>query len=224
MSGSYAPLWPLVEPAIAARQPANYRPSTSNGWHLYHSPLRVDRNPSFSVKPDSASHPGGFTDHTTGDKGSMADLARLMDISPHVSKHDAPARPDAMPRTLAGFCDARQLDKARLHSLFDVQEIRHRNRPALRYPTPLGIDRIKYLDGQRPKYCWAKTGGRRHWYGLTQAMALDGETLYIVNGEPSVWACILAGVPAICLCGGEGSSPAPELIAELHEVISGPRS
>ena len=73
------------------------------------------------------------------------------------------------------------------------------DRPALRYPTPLGIDRVKFVDGKKPKYLWAAKGGGAHPYGLEHALPLlllqqEGERiLYIVNGEPSVWACASRG-------------------------------
>jgi hypothetical protein len=106
---------------------------------------------------------------------------------------------------------------------FGVQAIIHQHRPALRYPTPLRIERVKFTDGSKPKYKWFKPGGRAHWYGLDDALALlltflakpAAIRLYIVNGEPSVWACYEARVPAVCLAGGEGTVPNGELVAEL---------
>ena len=37
---------------------------------------------------------------------------------------------------------------------------------------PVGIDRVKFLDGEKPKYKWAAKGGKAHWYGLDTALAL----------------------------------------------------
>jgi putative DNA primase/helicase len=102
---------------------------------------------------------------------------------------------------LASFCEARHLDAARLASRWQVRESVFMGRPCLRYPTALGIDRVKFLDGQRPKYSWAAKGSKAHWYGMGAAKNHGGPVLHLVNGEPSVWACDQAGVPAVCPCG-----------------------
>jgi KaiC/GvpD/RAD55 family RecA-like ATPase len=129
----------------------------------------------------------------------------------------AQAEPKHSPKaqTFAEFCATRKLDPARLASLWKVVETVHHGRPCLRYPTALGVDRLKYLDGQKPKYLWAEAGkGKAHWYGMGAAKAHGGPVLYLVNGEPSVWACDEEGVPAVCLCG-EGVTPNESLIQEL---------
>ncbi len=211
---SWTPLWPQLEPRILAAQPNGRLPQPNGkGWiGPIRSPLRAEAKPSFSVKPDSTTDQGGFEDHGTGTKGSIADLAILMGIDPRVSI----VTPPPAVLTLSTFCDQRKLDPAELSQRWGVRQVQWKGRPALRYPTALGIDRIKYLD-KGPgleKYTWAGKGGGRHWYGLAQALALRGP-LYLVNGEPSVWACHQEGIAAVCLCGGEGAAPTPELIAEL---------
>ncbi len=213
---SWTPLWPQLEPRILAVQPNGRLPRpNSKGWiGPIRSPLRAEAKPSFSVKPDSATDQGGFEDHGTGAKGSIADLADLMGIDPRVSIVTPPTA-----LTLSTFCDQRKLDPAQLVQRWSVRQVQWRGRPALRYPTALGVDRIKYLDKGKDleKYTWARQGGGRHWYGLTQALALPGP-LYLVNGEPSVWACQQEDVAAVCLCGGEGAAPTPELVAELLDA------
>jgi hypothetical protein len=105
---------------------------------------------------------------------------------------------------------------------FGVRPVIEYGRQALRYPTSVGIDRLKFLDGKKPKYRWASTGGRRHWYGRPGALArlrAGASTLYIVNGEPGVWACAQAGVAAISPCGGEGATPTATMVAELAGAL-----
>ena len=118
------------------------------------------------------------------------------------------------PQTLAAFCEARRLDPAALASRWKVEERPHAGRPALFYPTRVGISRVKYLDGAPPKYRWAEKGGKAHWYGLPEARRNGGPVLYLVNGEPSVWACELRGVPAVCPCG-EGVTLSPAMLEDL---------
>src|SRR5262249_24785892 len=55
------------------------------------------------------------------------------------------------PRTVEEFAQARGIALETLEQ-FEVTLETNGPRPALRYPTTLGIDRLKYLDGKRPKY------------------------------------------------------------------------
>jgi hypothetical protein len=98
-------------------------------------------------------------------------------------------------------------------------------RPAMCFPTPGGGERIRFLDEGKPKTLWRK-GDEPCWYGLEQALALlgkqkgAGRRLYLVNGEPSVWAAQQSGVPAVCTCAGEGALPRPALIRSLAAQLS----
>ena len=96
--------------------------------------------------------------------------------------------------------------------------------PALEFPTPCGARRLRFLvDGARPKTRWSRRGeGGPCWYGLGLAVALRGDgggPVYVVNGEPSVWACYQSGVPAVCTCSTEDAARRslepilPELVA-----------
>jgi KaiC/GvpD/RAD55 family RecA-like ATPase len=105
------------------------------------------------------------------------------------------------PQSLAEFCKQRRLDPERLASRWQVRETAFMGRPCLRYPTALAIDRLKFLDGAKPKYRWTGRGGHAHLYGLRAARQHGGPVLFLANGEPSVWACDQARVPAVCLCG-----------------------
>ena len=172
LNNTYTSLWPDVEPLVVAHQPVGYRPPCHNGWLLYHSPLRQDEHPSFSVLPDGDG-PGGFKDYATGDSGSIADLARRLGIDPRGG--DTSNSHQSHSATLAAFCYTRKLDQARLRATWRVTETTHRGRSALRYPTSLGVDRIKFLDATKPKYAWLAKGGRRHFYGIAQASALGGD-------------------------------------------------
>jgi hypothetical protein len=122
---------------------------------------------------------------------------------------------------LEKFAADRRLSRATLDR-FHVRAVVHGRRPALRYPTTVGIDRLKFLDGRKPKYGWATKGGCAHWYGLRSALAALGTTettIYILNGEVSVWASAQAGVPALCPCAGEGVKPTSAMAEDLARAL-----
>jgi hypothetical protein len=149
-----------------------------------------------------------------GARGGVLDLADRLGV-PRPQLDDL-----RLPR-LEDFARARclMLDTLRRFAVRPVVEFW---RPALRYPTPVGIDRLKFLDGRKPKYRWAEKGGRVHWYGFDSALAglrAGASTLHLVNGEPSVWACAQSGVPALCPCGGEGAKPTSPMAAELETAL-----
>jgi P4 family phage/plasmid primase-like protien len=147
--------------------------------------------------------------------GGLKDLAQRLGIP-------VPAR--IHPPALETFAQQRGLTVAALAS-WGVRAVVHAHRPALRYPTPVDVDRVKFSDRGKPKYTWVEKGGRIHWYGLARAVARLRETgsrvLYLVNGEPSVWAADLRGVAAVCLCGGEGAKLTRGRIAQLEGALTG---
>src|SRR5262245_36398227 len=98
-----------------------------------------------------------------GAKGGVLDLADRLEV-PRPSREQAP-----LPR-LEEFARTRSLSFETLRQ-FGVRPVVEYGRPALRYPTSVGIDRLKFLDEQKPKYRWASKGGRAHWYGLRAAIA-----------------------------------------------------
>jgi hypothetical protein len=144
----------------------------------------------------------------------------VLDLAVHLGV-PRPPREQGPPPRLADFAQARCLTLETLHR-FSVRPVVEYGRPALQYPTSVCIDRLKFLDARRPKYRWAKKGGRVHWYGWEAALALlraGVPTLYIVNGEPSVWAGTQARVAAICPCGGEGANPTPAMVRALVSLV-----
>jgi DNA primase len=56
-----------------------------------------------------------------------------------------------------------------------------------------------------PKY-WHDAGVPNQLYGLDRVREGRRE-VWLVNGEPSVWACHQAGLPAVCSIAGEGHLP-----------------
>ncbi len=218
---AWVPLRSEVEPAIAAVQPSGFQmPKASNdGWiGPVHSPIREEKNPSFSFKLDSGTEAGGWVDHGTGERGSIADLAKLLGIDPNRSPKIQPVSKSSPPElTLNEFCLRRHLQHEPVKYRWRARQVSVNGRPALQFPTTVGIDRLKFLDDEKPKIRWAVKGGHAHWYGWAEACEVGGPVLVITNGEVSVWAAHQAGVAAVCTCGGEGCTPNAKMIAELRD-------
>ena len=73
-----------------------------------------------------------------------------------------------------------------------------------------------------PKYAWKPSGVKAAGlvYNLTRAaskMDRDGG-LYVVAGEPDVWAMDFAGLPAVSFLAGEGTTPDVEAAAKLYRA------
>lgn len=120
------------------------------------------------------------------------------------------------------WLDARKLDPITVNEAFSLRRGQKDGRLAIRYPTPIGVDRARFIDGEHPKYKWWRAGGKPHWYGLPQAREIlrrdPKAPIYIVNGEPSVWAAWQSGVAAVCTCGGEGSIPTDADLTALIQL------
>lgn len=124
-----------------------------------------------------------------------------------------------MNEELVEWLARRSLDATRLNTAFGLYRSTKNGRLTIRYRTTLGVERVRFIDGEHPKYEWQKRGGVPHWYGLKQALDLETSgPLYVVNGEPSVWAAWQSGVAAVCTCGGEGSLPADSLLEHLASL------
>jgi hypothetical protein len=210
--------------ALAARGTLTHK--NGQGW-LAHCPAHEDKVPSLSISEgqDGRALVKCFAGCTPESIVAALGL-RMTDLfndPPKTARYtgqgltkETGARESQGPQTLATFCATRKLDPARLASRWKVKEAVHNGRPCLRYPTALGVDRLKFLDGQKPKCLWAESGkGKAHWYGMGAAKSHGGPVLFLVNGEPSVWACDQEGVPAVCACG-EGVTPNESLIQELR--------
>ena len=170
------------------------------------------------VLTPSETAPGGFVwqDHAKGEGGHGKALAALLGL-------DVTGRPGATRAAAAGldaWLHTRKLSRATL-AVFAVREEGGR----LRYPTPLGVERVRALvaDGNAPKVKWAGKAGSpaECVYGREQALTRwkAGGVVYIVNGEASAWAAYQAGVPAVCWCKGETNTPTAKTIAALFDAF-----
>lgn len=127
---------------------------------------------------------------------------------------------DALDEAWGRWCHGRKLAPRDVAEIWHVELLSHQRRPAACFATPSG-PRIRYLDSGKRKCAWRKRGSGACWYGLEEALSaleMDG-TLYIVNGEPSVWACRQSGVPAVCTCMGETYYPGEDMLADLRSAL-----
>lgn len=80
-----------------------------------------------------------------------------------------------------------------------------KTRQAWQYPVQAGT-RYKSYDRKPPnKYCHSE-GTPNQLYGFIDVPESTTE-IFLVNGEPSVWVCHQANIPAICGLFGEGNLP-----------------
>ena len=193
------------------------RQVTSTGYKLY-CPAHDGHSAALSVSEDSSSrvlihcHAGCDPEKILARIGwKWVDFYQDSISNSNIDRNSI----SVQPRYFLGFCEERHLDAASLKAVWKIHEVTWRGRPALKYPTELSVDRIKFLDKSKPKYLWAEAGkGHPHWYGWNQATAIEGSVLFIVNGEPSVWACHQEGIPAVCPCG-EGTKLSEKMLEEL---------
>jgi len=180
----------------------NFRKVTGpcdKGFYKTNALHREDRNPSLSVQPDDGDTAGYFRDFATGEEGTLFEYCKMLGRVVRSKPMGKPAKPK--PLALAEWAKRRRISPGTIE-LFGVVEERL---GSIRYPTPIGIDRIKGINEGKSTHRWAKSGGGACAYGLEQSAGLDGP-IYLVEGEPSVWACVQSGVPAVCsLVGATGS-------------------
>ena len=184
---------------------ANKRPN-AEGFFKVKALHRPDKNPSLSVQPDDGDGAGWFHDFGTGERGTLYEYCRQCGID--TGTHDAkPTRPE--PMTLAEWAAARKLTAETLAD-FGVTETRTGE---IRFPTPCGVDRVRGITTGKSAPRWAKRGGMACAYGM-DVTAFNSGPIYLVEGEPSVWACHQAGVRAVSALVGATGDIGP-IVAEL---------
>lgn len=110
---------------------------------------------------------------------------------------------------------------------FGIEPHAYKGMDGWRYPVPNDQGQIvgwrwKNADSMAtPKYLWL-TGDRPPLYNLI-AVYDSAPSIWIVNGEPAVWAMHSAGIPAVCWFG-EGNIPdnLPDLLQPFSTVFYAP--
>ena len=175
------------------------------GWFTAKCPFHTDNTPSLRVKADN----GVFICMSTGCgiKGNLAKLARKLGID--------------IPQTTLSDADA--ITKLRLERLLDLDTLGHFQvradsvRQAWAYPVFEGT-RYKSYHSQPPHTncdCPDCKKYKKYWHSRKTPNQLYGaddipqgtSEIWLVNGEPAVWACFQAGLPAVCGLFGEGRLP-----------------
>jgi hypothetical protein len=104
-----------------------------------------------------------------------------------------------------------------------------RGKCLLHVPCEDGVTRVRYLDGESPKWMPIKPPGMEGkitpcWYGFTRAIAMakasTHKTVVICNGQPSVIAAQYHSIPAIAQTDGEGKLITKPLLKRLKTAIS----
>jgi DNA-binding transcriptional ArsR family regulator/KaiC/GvpD/RAD55 family RecA-like ATPase len=90
-------------------------------------------------------------------------------------------------------------------------------RGVFRYPCANGSTRLKRFKGEGQKYLWEGTSEGAEIYGLTDALAMDVDHMILAEGEPDVWICQQANLPAVTFTFGAEHVP-PQGIQALVEA------
>lgn len=203
----------LILAALAAHK---LKDEGSGNWRC-NSPLRSGSDShSFvvSIKPDGEH--GAYTDHVTGDSGSLYQLAERLGIETPKAQAQETKRAYT---SLADYAAAHYAPATAFEAAGWKADT-HKERPCLTY-TVGGKLRYRYLDGNTPAYEWEK-GGKPAWYGLKRAIqTTNSRALILCNGEASTISAQHYGLPACAWAGGEQKLPEAAL-AELKAAYTGP--
>jgi hypothetical protein len=213
-----------LEKLLDALEHGGFKPQPRGSEYCARCPAHDDHDPSLSLREADDGrvlvhcHAGCSSESIVGALGfSLRDLFVVQPRSPNESTRTS----KGFTANLDTFCAERKLDRRQLIETWRVREQMFDGRPAIVFPTATGIDRVRFLDGNEPKTKWAERGGKAHWYGLPEGSTLATGTgdavLYIVNGEPSVWACSQSRVAAVCTCAGERADITNERLNELRQ-------
>lgn len=207
---------------LQALQSYNLKKEGQNRYRC-NSPLRPGSDShAFTLTIEGDEH-GAFYDHVSGDKGSLYELARLLNIEP--PQTDKPEVVSTK-RKYSGrneYAIRHGLTSDELER-FQWRETMKGDRLALEFPTR-GGRRWRYLDGNKPFYT-SEQGYVRCWYGLSREImerVASGQPLVICNGEISTIAGQKYGLAAVCVTAGENAIP-PELISDLTWALDKDRN
>ena len=104
----------------------------------------------------------------------------------------------------------------------------HNGRPCLFVPHEDGIVRVRFLDGEQPKWLPIKPDGMTDkivpcWYGFKRAIDMakeaDHKTLALCNGQPSVITAQYYGIAALAQTDGEGKKIEQPLLKRLLAAV-----
>lgn len=193
-----------------------FKATGKNEWRG-NSPLRAGSDSkSFVVRIDDDGEHGAYTDHVTGESGSLYQLAAALGIeTPKAQAQETKRGYDG----LADYAAAHYAPESEFVAA-GWHEGEHKRRPCLVYKVG-GKLRYRFLDGNSPVYEW-EPGGKPAWYGLERAIdRAAGRALILCNGEASTISAQHHGLSACAWAGGEQKLP-DHALAELKAAYSGP--
>lgn len=200
---------------VIAKLEANGFKLQGNEWRG-NSPFRNGSDSKgFTVRIEDDEH-GAYTDHASGESGSLYELAAKFNIEIPRAKVETTKRAYT---GLADYATAHGVE-ADVFRAAGWSEVIHNDRPALAFTTDTGT-RYRYLDG-KGSYTNV-TGYKACWYGLKRAIARATELqlpIVLVNGEATTVAAQHYGFPACAVTNGERRYP-EHLLDELKSKWSG---
>lgn len=200
---------------------------TDQGESKYrcNSPLRPGSDShAFIVLVSPDGEHGGYFEHTSGEKGSLYELAKRLNITPAPFTEPIPIiTTKRVYRDRADYAAAHGVSE----DVFDAAGWRYdpwydsttkTRRPALKFSTDTG-DRWRLLDADSKPYRSVK-GYHPCWYGLARALRMakdDGKPLVLCNGEPSTVVAQSFDVAAFAVTGGEKDSIPDSMLSDLRQ-------
>lgn len=178
------------------------KPKPGGGWMAI-CPAHDDKNSSLSL--DDEGERVLWRCFAGCAQAAVTDALKARDCLP--TTREAPE--DAWRR----WCRARSLSPDLIRAAYGVELTTTGGRPVAVFSVDEGPRRVRFLDAREPKTRW-ESSRRNVSLDVMYAAHHDGP-IYVVNGEPSVWACHQSGVAAVCTCTGEGSLPSARAIAWL---------
>lgn len=167
----------------------------ANGDYLTFCPFHQDKqHPNLFLHPQR-----GFHCFACGAKGSLGKLAIKLGIrTPRQTRGSRLSWSQAIQKLLRERC-LHPKTPVHFHVATDDRK------QAYRYPVEGGFRYKAYSSNAKMKY-WHDKGVQNQLYGL--ADIADGtKEIWLVNGEPAVWQCWQAEIPAVCGIYGEGQLP-----------------
>jgi hypothetical protein len=217
--------------AMRSKYGDKFKTIGNNSWQSCSPYRNGDNQTAFHLTIESDEF-GGFKDHVTGQTGSLYDLAEHLGVrsssngngsSPTINKSDldkTPDEPNILPaKSLQSFAT---LGEYAAHQGVPIEAfkkagchvIQHKNAPHIAFPCADKINRLRRMDGNKPKWYPQSNGATPQLYGWKRALNIrtrvgGNEPLILTNGQPSVIVAQHFGLAAFCLTDGE-NKPIPD--------------
>jgi hypothetical protein len=195
-----------------------------NGQYRADCPWRAGSDSQgLSIKIEDGEH-GAYTDHVSGESGSLYDLAERLGIELVTSAYGEPASTKRKYTDLKDYAQAHGVtsDVFKVAGWHDAGM--YQGRQALIFTTDTGI-KYRFIDGEKPTFKPKERGYQACWYKLTEAVILaerHSQPLVICNGEPSTIVAQYFGVAATATTGGENKTINSTLLDALKAAYHGP--